>query len=341
MEVQKVIVYINYVYSTDFPQLKETLEELRCLTAYNPTIDALEEYFRHVLSINKGIKMQSDAETSYEPIQLVRISDKYDKSTFDVLFGRMTCKVVLPDNQAFPSLWRLRNHGEIDIRLISCEKLEENDVPASGDLHEWLLAVLKSESILDPRCVEGFYKNGAYRVPGVEKPEDLIPWKEEDYNRLSVMSATLRNVIMTHVAKLQSGTSSQEHEVEANDKKESKAENIAICHNIKRFFLYHVARALRRPSIIDNLPYLNEEAITTAITEIKVDFAGDQLLKDIEEQYMSYTVTRSKYVRISRGILLYGPPGEFICAAASRCLSAEFSDIVSYRWCRNWENNSD
>jgi hypothetical protein len=308
-EINEVIVNIIYKNS---PELTKTLEKLHSLQ-YNPPIDPLIEYFRQALSIERGITMISDKEVDYEPIKLVHITDTYDESTFDVLFGRMKCQVQLPGGAFFPNLWRLHRDATLSINLTPVAMLNSHGLSSGSDLKQWIMNVLKSES-KDPEYANIFFRTGRsgreeFFQHGIDKPEDLVGWKKEDFDRYDV-SPTIRNILMAHVAKLGKG-SKEKRSQSRKEKKKSVAEEIAACHNIKRFFLYHVSIALdREADIIDDVPYLDKDAITTAMEEIIEFFAGEQLLKDIEEQYMSYTLPRSiNYVRISRGILLYGPPG--------------------------------
>lgn len=139
----------------------------------------------------------------------------------------------------------------------------------------------------------------------VEKPGDLRDWNNDDFNL--IRSPNLRNIIIKYASQLKQG---MPNSTSSRNKNQSQAEIFGQIHNVKRFFLYYVSQFHNNPKLILSVSYLDPKAISTAIKEIKENYSGDELLKEMEETYMAFAIPPEiKHVRLSRGILLYGPPG--------------------------------
>lgn len=142
------------------------------------------------------------------------------------------------------------------------------------------------------------------RGQGVDHPSELLLWGEEGWKEIRAYH--LRVLLKKYVDLLRAEEMVSAEKQPAS----SEAERLGCCHNIKRFFHYHVAKFLHQPAIIDKMPLLEKRAIDAAFLEISQSFAGGDLLKKMREQYMAFTMPRDyEYVRICRGVLLYGPPG--------------------------------
>ena len=72
---------------------------------------------------------------------------------------------------------------------------------------------------------------------------------------------------------------------------------------------------MKQPDLIKAVPYLDQMAIETAFIETAKIYKGAALLSEMAKEFVAYTLPATyKSVKISGGMLLYGPPG-MLCAA--------------------------
>lgn len=107
-------------------------------------VNIFREYFQFVCSVSEGIRMISDAEREYYPIEPVRIVDKYGQEAFDLMFGLLKIKIIRENNESFPSWWKLAPNETITFEYY--EMKEENDFNLNDlSLLEWLRQIFSKE----------------------------------------------------------------------------------------------------------------------------------------------------------------------------------------------------
>ena len=71
---------------------------------------------------------------------------------------------------------------------------------------------------------------------------------------------------------------------------------------------------LKPINLISAVPYLDQKTIELAFKETAKTYKGAALLSEMAKEFVAYTLPATyKSVKISGGMLLYGPPGIYIC----------------------------
>ncbi len=74
--------------------------------------------------------------------------------------------------------------------------------------------------------------------------------------------------------------------------------------------MYHASIITDQPDIFKLEPYLDVNAINLAFKETAEKYKGQALLDEMKKEFVAYTLPQTfESVKISGGMLLYGPPG--------------------------------